>query len=236
MVWWNKTNKNLVGGGNSQNLSQRFSLTSPSRKGHLQEQPWNNRHSLHLASPTRGGDLHRKSVGFKTLTIACLALALISTISLNIIRTYSINNTRTNALGDSSLGSSSATTSQGSAATLANDPIAIALDIAPITTSTSSSCDPSNPKTICLNPGNGGIAVGGHNITINTNSPSGWYMTATANSNDGTTNLVNTNDNSKVISTLPNTVTIKNAAKLTDNTWGGLCNHYSFHVVLLPLP
>ena len=159
--------------------------------------------------------MHRKSVGFKTITITCLALALISTISLNIIRTYSINNTRTNALG-----SSSATTSQGSAATLANDPITIALDIAPITTSTSSSCDPSNPKTICLNPGDGGIAVGGHNITINTNSPSGWYMTATANSNDGTTNLVNTNDNSKVIPTLPNTVTIKNATKLTDNTWG----------------
>ena len=151
----------------------------------------------------------------KYLSIACLALALISTISLNIIRTYSINDTRTNALG-----SSSATTSQGSAATLANDPITIALDIAPITTSTSSSCDPSNPKTICLNPGDGGIAVGGHNITINTNSPSGWYMTATANSNDGTTNLINTNDNSKVIPTLPNTVTIKNATKLTDNTWG----------------
>ena len=164
--------------------------------------------------------MHRKSVGFKTLTITCLALALISTISLNIIRTYSINNTRTNALGDSNLGSSSATTSQGSAATLANDPITIALDIAPITTSTSSSCDPSNPKTICLNPGDGGIAVGGHNITINTNSPSGWYMTATANSNDGTTNLVNTNDNSKVIPTLPNTATVQNAAKLTDNTWG----------------
>ena len=215
MVWWNKTNKNLVGVGNPQNLNQRFSLTSPTKEGDLQERPQNNRHSLHLASPTRGGDLHRKSVGFKTLTITCLALALISTISLNIIRTYSINNTRTNALG-----SSSATTSQGSAATLANDPITIALDIAPITTSTSSSCDPSNPKTICLNPGNGGIAVGGHNITINTNSPSGWYMTATANSNDGTTNLVNTDDNSKVIPTLPNTVTIKNATKLADNTWG----------------
>ena len=151
----------------------------------------------------------------KYLSITCLALALISTISLNIIRTYSINDTRTNALG-----SSSATTSQGSAATLANDPITIALDIAPITTSTSSSCDPSNPKTICLNPGDGGIAVGGHNITINTNSPSGWYMTATANSNDGTANLVNANDNSKVIPTLPNTVTIKSATKLTDNTWG----------------
>ena len=151
----------------------------------------------------------------KYLSVICLALALISTISLNIIRTYSINDTRTNALG-----SSSATTSQGSAVTLANDPITIALDIAPITTSTSSSCDPSNPKTICLNPGDGGIAVGGHNITINTNSPSGWYMTATANSNDGTANLVNANDNSKVIPTLPNTVTIKNATKLTDNTWG----------------
>ena len=244
MVWWNKTNHKQtssiatpVGGGNSQNLNQRFSLTSHTRKGHLQERPQNNRHSLHLASPTkkgdlqgrlqnnrhslhlasptRGGDLHRKSVGFKTLTITCLALALISTITLNIIRTYSINNTRTNALG-----SSSATTSQGSAATLANDPITIALDIAPITTSTSSSCDPSNPKTICLNPGDGGIAVGGHNITINTNSPSGWYLTAIANSNDGTTNLVNTNDNNKVIPTLPSTATINNAVKLADNTWG----------------
>ena len=127
MTWWNKTNHKQtlshttpVGRGNSQNLNQRFSLTSltkggnlqgrprnnrhslhltsPTRKDCSQGRPRNNRHSLHLASPARGGDLHRKSVGFKTLTITCLALALISTISLNIIRTYSINNTRTNAL------------------------------------------------------------------------------------------------------------------------------------------
>ena len=136
MVWWNKTNKNPVGVGNSQNPNQRFSLTSltkgddlqgrpqnnrhslrltsPTRKGNLQERPQNNRHSLHLASPARGGDLQRKSVGFKTLTITCLALALISTISLNIIRTYSTNNTRTNALGSSNYSSSSSTLSDPS--------------------------------------------------------------------------------------------------------------------------
>ena len=155
MVWWNKTNKNLAGRGNSKNLNQRFSLTSHARKGHLQEQPRNNRHSLHLASPSRGGDLHRKSVGFKTLTIACLALALISTISLNVIRTYSINNTRTNALGnnnlDSSLGSSSATTSQGGAATLANDPNYISISLSNAT----GSSDPTSGNISITTPTGG---------------------------------------------------------------------------------
>ncbi len=217
MAWWNKTNKNLVGGGNSQNLNQRFSFTSPTRKGNLQGRPQNNRHSLHLASPARGGDLHRKSVGFKTLTIACLALALISTISLNIIRTYSINNTRTNALGNAASGITTQSASDGNALT---GPASISLKLSPVTTNTTSNPDNGSALVSLSIPADGGIAVGGHNITINTNSPSGWYMTATANSNDGTTNLVNTNDNSKVIPTLPNTVTIKNATKLTDNTWG----------------
>ena len=72
--------------------------------------------------------MRRKSVGFKTLTITCLTLSIISVITLNIIRTYSINNTRTNALDNTTSGIATQSASDGN--TLAN-PLSIS-----ITTST----------------------------------------------------------------------------------------------------
>ena len=246
MVWWNKTNKNLVGWGNSQNLNQRFSLTSHTRKGDLQERPQNNRHSLHLAlptredcsqgrpqnnrhslhlaSPARGGDLHRKSVGFKTLTIACLALALISTISLNIIRTYSINNTRTNALGDSNLGSSSATTSQGSAATLANDPNYISISLSNAT----GSSELTSGNISITTPTGGGIATGSHTITIHTSSIVSGYN-VTLHSSGGDTDLVpsdfgtSESSNNNLIEPAggsTNPAPLANPTTLANNQWG----------------
>ena len=195
MVWWNKTNKNLVG-GNSQNLNQRFNLASPARGGDsqgrprnsqhslhlttpakgddLQGRPWNNRYSLHLASPARGGDLHSKSVGFKTLTIACLALAIISTISLNIIRTYSINNTRTNALDNTTSGITTQSASDGN--TLAN-PLSISIKLSPVTANTTSNPDDGSAIVSLNIPADGGVAVGGHSVEVTTNSTAGYKVT-----------------------------------------------------------
>ena len=226
MTWWNKTNHKQtsslttpVGGGNSQNLNQRFSLTSHTKKGNLQERPQNNRHSLHLASPARGGDLHRKSVGFKTLTITCLALALISTISLNIIRTYSINNTRTNALG-----SSSATTSQGSAATLANDPNYISISLSNAT----GSSEPTSGNILITTPTGGGIATGSHTITIHTSSIVSGYN-VTLHSSGGDTDLVpsdfgtSESSNNNLIEPAggsTNPAPLTNPTTLANNQWG----------------
>ena len=238
MVWWNKTNKNLVGGGNSQNLNQRFSLTSPTKKGHLQERPqnnrhslrltlptkggnlqgrpWNNRHSLHLASPARGGDLHRKSVGFKTLTIACLALALISTISLNIIRTYSINNTRTNALGNAASGITTQSASDGNALT---GPASISLKLSPVTTNTTSNPDNGSALVSLSIPADGGVAVGGHSVEVTTNSTAGYKVTMSLDNGHDSTDLVNTDLPSQTIPSLPEP-TSDTLTPLEDKTWG----------------
>ena len=168
--------------------------------------------------------MHRKSVGFKTLTIACLALALISTISLNIIRTYSINNTRTNALGDSNLGSSSATTSQGSAATLANDPNYISISLSNAT----GSSEPTSGNISITTPTGGGIATGSHTITIHTSSIVSGYN-VTLHSSGGDTDLVpsdfgtSESSNNNLIEPAggsTNPAPLTNPTTLANNQWG----------------
>ena len=165
--------------------------------------------------------MHRKSVGFKTLTITCLALALISTISLNIIRTYSINNTRTNALGDSSLGSSSATTSQGSAATLANDPNYISISL-----SNATGCsEPTSGNISITTPTGGGIATGSHTVTIHTSSIVSGYN-VTLHSSGGDTDLVPSDfgkGNNNLIEPAggsANPAPLTNPTTLANNQWG----------------
>ena len=189
MVCWNKTSKNPVEWGNS------------------------------LASPARGGGLHRKSVGFKTLTIACLALALISAISLNIVGAYSINNTRANALGNNNLDSS-----QGGAATLADDPNSISISISNAT---------GNPESTSGNisiatPTGGGIATGSHTVTIHTSSIVSGYN-VTLHSSGGDTDLVpsdfgtSESSNNNLIEPAggsANPAPLTNPTTLADNQWG----------------
>ena len=230
MVCWNKTSKNPVEEGNSKNLNQRFSLTSHTKEDDLQGQPQSNRRPLNLASPARGGGLHRKSVGFKTLTIACLALALISAISLNIVGAYSINNTRANALGnnnlDSNPGSSSATTSQGSAATLSNDPNSNSISIS-ISNATGSS-EPTSGNISITTPTGGGIATGSHTVTIHTSSIVSGYN-VTLHSSGGDTDLVpsdfgtSESSNNNLIEPAggsANPAPLTNPTTLANNQWG----------------
>lgn len=210
--------------GNSRNLNQRFSFTSHTKEDDLRGQPQNNRHPLNLASPARGGGLHRKSVGFKTFAIACLALALISAISLNIVGAYSINNTRANALGNNNLGSSSATTSQGSAATLANDPNSIAISIANAT----GNPEPTSGNISITTPAGGGIATGSHTVTIHTSSIVSGYN-VTLHSSGGDTDLVpsdfgtSESSNNNLIEPAggsANPAPLANPTTLADNQWG----------------
>ena len=222
MVWWNKTNKNLVGGGNSQNLNQRFSLTSHTRKGHLQGRPQNNRHSLHLTSPARGGDLHRKSVEFKALAIICLALAIISTVGLSIGRTYSRESTV-----------SSATDQVGDAQVLASntcDPTNInaqtCASIGVLSSTTPDGVSSGATTTIDI-PKSGGIAVGRHTIAVQSNDISGY--TATVEGSASVNNEVDLVDKDKFDSSNPDKYRISSVtneylnngpASLPTNTWG----------------
>ena len=160
----------------------------------------------------------------KYLSITCLALALISTISLNILRTYSINNTRTNALGDSSLGSSSATTSQGSAATLANDPNYISISLSNAT----GSPEPTSGNISITTPTGGGIATGSHTITIHTSSIVSGYN-VTLHSSGGDTDLVpsdfgtSESSNNNLIEPAggsANPAPLTNPTTLANNQWG----------------
>ena len=155
----------------------------------------------------------------KYLSITCLALALISTISLNIIRTYFINNTRTNALG-----SSSATTSQGSAATLANDPNYISISLSNAT----GSSEPTSGNILITTPTGGGIATGSHTITIHTSSIVSGYN-VTLHSSGGDTDLVpsdfgtSESSNNNLIEPAggsTNPAPLTNPTTLANNQWG----------------
>ena len=161
--------------------------------------------------------MHRKSVGFKTLTITCLALALISTISLNIIRTYSINNTRTNALGSSS--------NYNSNSSPLSDPSAIRLSITNGTNSCSNT-QLTNAGDVCINtPTNDAkVAVGSHTLTIEV----GDYVdtlkvTLGAYSNGNNNYLVNQSDSSLVIPPTNGSLTNPQSLTASDHnvgSWG----------------
>ncbi len=161
--------------------------------------------------------MHRKSVGFKTITIACLALALISTISLNIIRTYSINNTRTNALGSSS--------NYNSNSSPLSDPSAIRLSITNGTNSCSNT-QLTNAGDVCINtPTNDAkVAVGSHTLTIEV----GDYVdilkvTLGAYSNGNNNYLVNQSDSSLVIPPTNGSLTNPQSLTASDHnvgSWG----------------
>ena len=160
--------------------------------------------------------MHLKSVGFKTLTITCLALALISTISLNIIRTYSINNTRTNALGNTTSGITTQSASDGNA--LAS-PASISLKLSPVTTNTTSNPD-NGSAIVSLNiPADGGVAVGGHSVEVTTNSAAGYKVTMSLDNGYGSTDLVNTDLPSQAIPSLPEP-TSDTLTPLENKTWG----------------
>ena len=160
--------------------------------------------------------MHRKSVGFKTLTITCLALALISTISLNIIRTYSINNTRTNALDNTTSGIATQSTSDGNA--LASPP-SISLKLSPVTTNTASSPDDGSAIVSLNIPADGGVAVGGHSVEVTTNSTAGYKVTMSLDNGHDSTDLVNTDLPSQIIPSLPDPISSL-FTPLEDKTWG----------------
>ena len=91
----------------------------------------------------------------KYLSIACLSLAILSTLVLNIISSYSSSNIESNAIDDNS----------NEVSTLANDSSSISLSFS---NATGICSDTSNPANVCMSiPDGGGIATGGHTVTVN---------------------------------------------------------------------
>ena len=159
----------------------------------------------------------------KYIGIASLTIAILSVLTLNIISSYSSSNTLSNA---EQVNSGSSSNSEPS--TLANDSsicnptntnaaACISLSITPITTPTSSPCDTSN-SNICMKiPDEGGIATGGHTVSVSSNNVAGYYVMLTGNAGSPAMTPSATTSQAFIQST---TGTLANPTYLDKGQWG----------------
>ena len=105
----------------------------------------------------------------KYTSITCLTLAILSTLVLNIVSSYSHSSINTNAIDDSS--------NANNASTLAdNNTTSISLSFTNLSTGSN---DPDISLTI---PRGGGVATGGHTVTVQTNASRGYNVALLADS------------------------------------------------------
>ena len=158
------------------------------------------------------GGFDRVSKFTKYTSIACLTLAILSTLVLNIISSYSNSHIQSKA------------EPVNEASTLANDstcdpnntnaPSCISLSISSSSSSTSGS-----DLTLQI-PQGGGIATGRHTVTVSTNNVTGYaVILSPSESNNSGTSLVNNGHNrrSEILTTSGNLTT---PSQLANNTWG----------------
>ena len=144
----------------------------------------------------------------KYLGIACLSLAILSTLVLNIISSYSNSSTRSNAEPVAQANS-----------TLVSGPAEISLSISPITTPTSSP-DTSNPANVSMQiPDDGGMATGGHTVTVNTGSDISQYALSLSTSGSDN-NLVNDQSDVAIESADGSLAENDQLQQLSDKQWG----------------
>ena len=133
----------------------------------------------------------------KYTSIACLSLAILSTITLNIISSYSSSNIESNA--------ESIVQSENG---LADGPATVSLYIHD---AIGSCTDTSNPANVCMEiPDDGGIATGGHTVTIAAYGV-GWRLGFGSGTDSGLSNgdfSIPSIDSASAVTELPN------------NTWG----------------
>ena len=117
--------------------------------------------SLPLAKGRQMSVAHRWGRITKYLGIACLSLAIVSTLILNIISSYSNSSTRSNAEPVSN----SSTSALANTANTELDPTGISISISPYPSSSSTG---SNDSNLSLSiPQGGGIATGRHTVSVN---------------------------------------------------------------------
>ena len=174
----------------------------------IYEPPFRKRRQMKSDRISIGG-FDRVSKFTKYTSIACLTLAILSTLILNIVSSYSSSNIESNAepVGDVS--------------TLANiDPASISISISSYPSS--SSTGGNNPNLSLSIPQGGGIATGRHTVTVRTGSSViGYELQLSSNSDE--TGLVNNEDTNADASAnaIPTTTgTITNPSQLADKTYG----------------
>ena len=157
------------------------------------------------------GGFDRVSKFTKYTSIACLSLAILSTLILNIVSSYSSSKVNSSAepVGNPSVLANDSTCDPNNT----NAPSCISLSI------TSSSSTGGNDPNLSLSiPQGGGIATGRHTVEVSSNSYAGWSVSLT--SKNGETDLVNNSDSKYAIPTLPSTATVDKATTLVNNTYG----------------
>ena len=181
--------------------------TPPLRKG-AQDLLWDQRRQMKSDRISIGG-FDRLVRITKYTSLACLTLAILSTLILNIISSHSNSNTRSNA----------EPVSNSSASTLAStelDPTGISISI--YSYPSSSSTGGNDPNLSLSIPQGGGIATGRHTVEVNTGSSViGYELTLSSNDNDET-GLVNNEDSNNFIPTTAGT--IASPTQLSDKTYG----------------
>ena len=153
----------------------------------------------------------------KYLSIACLSLAILSTLILNIVSSYSSSKIESNAIDSNS-----------EVSTLANDSSSsISLSFS---NATGSCSDTSNPANVCMSiPDNGGIATGGHTVTVNAGNDIASYELKLSSKTEETA-LVNEDGDSNATAIEPIAKTYTSVQDLdgfknvllsyaSDNTW-----------------
>ena len=182
-----------------------YRLTSPfSQRG--------TKSSLPLAKGRQMSAAHRWGRITKYLGIACLSIAILSTLVLNIVSSYSYSSINTNAVDDSSNANNASTLADGNTTS-------ISLSFSPISTPTSSP-DTSNPANVSMQiPDGGGIATGGHTVTVNTGSDIGQYALSLS-TNGSDNNLTNNQSNVTIEPAYGSLTESDQLQPLDDKQWG----------------
>ena len=189
-----------------------YRLTSPfSQRG---TKNTTSKGSLSLKGAGSSLGLTEGSIGWwgrvtKYTSLACLTLAILSTLVLNIISSYSNSSTRSNAEQVSNATNADVTA-------LANSS---SLSMS-FSNATGSCTDTSNPANVCMEiPDGGGIVTGGHTVTVRAPADASGYELSVS-SADGNTSL-------RDVSTLENSFEIEatygsvlSPSLLDPNDWG----------------
>ena len=154
---------------------------------------------------------HRWGHYTKYLSLACLSLAILSTLILNIVSSYSSSSTQINATDSSTNGEPVV---QSSA-----DPTSIALSIS---SSPSSSSTGGNDANLSLSiPQGGGIATGRHTITVETGSDIIGYDLILSSNSEETNIVINGLSDSSDATIAPTWGSPSIApSQITNNTYG----------------
>ena len=150
----------------------------------------------------------------KYVGIACLSLAILSTLILNIVSSYSSSKIESNAIDSNSEPSTLANDSSICNPTNTNAAACISLSI----TSSSSSSTGGNDANLSLSiPQGGGIATGRHTVSVSSNNVAGYYVMLTGNAGSPAMTPSATTSQAFIQST---TGTLANPTYLDKGQWG----------------